>query len=529
MKQYKFLSTALFLAAMVAWSGCSNEDESLPVMSGTEGLVINVCDKGMENAESSASRAVTDLNYNTTFEIGDCIGLFAVKDNAILSDVNNLKVQLTREGWQPAADLQYDGALREATYYAYFPYRENLSINSVETDFFASAVAGWNIGKDQSTRKDFADSDLMTSSGSTIYRGDKGEFLIQLDMSHRMSLVVISLPGTEYKFTNPELRGTTYAVKPTGDVEFYRGAIGSSNVIKPYRAEDGTYRMLVRPVESPDIIGVLGNTKYEIKKSVDAGKYKRFLVDRGSRVIDYELKVGDYYCADGNLVSRDAEEVPDDCIGIVYYVGNPQPSVLYKDDEAVGETNEKDCLRRDYSNCIHGLVYAVKCANSKAARFASITSCDYTAIFNANSAMNTAYLWGQAKYNYDWVYHLILGYNNTEVLKMLHESGESGADEMLTKYLEPYIEQVPSPVVSTKWYLPSLEELSIISENKEVINASLEHLEEGEPLWNVVGGNYWTSTCRAKGTMWLACDNGEFVATTLDTKKSGYFRFSLAF
>lgn len=28
MKQYKFLSTALFLAAMVAWSGCSNEDES---------------------------------------------------------------------------------------------------------------------------------------------------------------------------------------------------------------------------------------------------------------------------------------------------------------------------------------------------------------------------------------------------------------------------------------------------------------------------------------------------------------------
>ena len=97
MKQYKFLSTALFLAAMVAWSGCSNEDESLPAMSGTEGLVINVCDKGMENAESSASRAVTDLNYNTTFEVGDCIGLFAVKDNAILSDVNNLKVQLTRE------------------------------------------------------------------------------------------------------------------------------------------------------------------------------------------------------------------------------------------------------------------------------------------------------------------------------------------------------------------------------------------------------------------------------------------------
>ena len=298
MKQYKFLSTALFLAAMVAWSGCSNEDESLPAMSGTEGLVINVCDKGMENAESSASRAVTDLNYNTTFEVGDCIGLFAVKDNAILSDVNNLKVQLTREGWQPATDLQYDGALREATYYAYFPYSENLSINSVETDFFASTAAGWNIGKDQSTRKNFADSDLMTSSGSTVYRGDKGEFLIQFNMVHRMSLAVISLPGTEYKFTNPELKGTIYAIKPGGDVAFYTEEIASGKEIKPYRADDGSYRMLVKPAVAPDIVGVLGDSKYNVNSAIAAGKYKRFMVDGGNVVKEYELKVGDYYCAD---------------------------------------------------------------------------------------------------------------------------------------------------------------------------------------------------------------------------------------
>lgn len=90
---------------------------------------------GMENGESSISRAVTDMNYNTTFEIGDCIGLFAVKDNSILNEVNNLKVELTREGWLPITELQYDGTLKEATYYAYFPYREDLSINSVETDF----------------------------------------------------------------------------------------------------------------------------------------------------------------------------------------------------------------------------------------------------------------------------------------------------------------------------------------------------------------------------------------------------------
>lgn len=529
MVHYKFLLTALLLGSMMLWSSCSEIEEDLLGMSGNKRLTINVYDMGMENNESSVSRVVTDADYKTIFEIGDCIGLFAVKDNAILNEVNNLKVELTKDGWIPVTDLQYEEILREATYYAYFPYKEDLSINTVETDFFASMVVEWNIGKDQSTKNNFGNSDLMTSSGSIIDRGSKGEFFVQLNMIHRMSLVVISLPGTEYKFTNPELQGTIYAVKPSGDVAFYSEKIESGKEIKPYRADDGSYRMLVKPAKEPNIVGVIGDNKYEVNSAIAAGKYKRFMVDGGSQVKEYELKVGDYYCADGNLVSRDTEEIPDDCIGIVYYVGNPQPSVLYKDDEVIGETDEKDALRRDYPNCVHGLVYAVKCANSKADRFASVTSCDYTTIFNANPAMNTAYLWGQAKYNYDWVYHLMLGYNNTEVLKMLHESGESGANEMLTKYLEPYIEQVPSPIVSTKWYLPSLEELSIISKNKEVINASLKRLGGGEPLWNVVGGNYWTSTCRAKGNMWLACDNGEFVPTTLDTKKSGFFRFSLAF
>lgn len=532
MKQYKFLSTALLLAAMMAWSSCSNEDESLPVPSGAGGLVINVRDTGMENADPSVSRTITDLNYNTTFEFGDCIGLFAVKNNLILNDINNLKIEYTKEGWQAVTELQYDGTLKEATYYAYYPYDENLSINTVESDFFAALVAGWNLQTDQSTKKNYAISDLMTSSGSTVVKGDKGEFLIQLDMSHRMSLVVISLPGTEYKFTNPELQGTTYAVKPIGDVEFYRGTIGNSNVIKPYRAEDGTYRMLVRPAESPDIIGVLGNTKYEIKKSVATGKYKRFLVNGGSQVINYELKVGDYYCADGNLVSRDAGEVPDDCIGIVYYVGNPQPSVLYKDNEALGVDESKDALRRDFPNCIHGLVYAVKRANPTVSRFTSSSKFDYTSTFNGNAELSATYLWGQE--SKAPTYNCILGYNNTEVLRVIEN-----AVDMFTN-LDSYVDVFPAPVVSSGWYLPSLEEMRTIFENNDIINSSLANIG-GESLWITESGydvsnaaylGYWTSTCRAKGYMYGSHDNnGAFAPRDGKSTKDGrgYFRFSLAF
>ena len=528
MKQYKFLSTALFLAAMVAWSGCSNEDESLPVTSGTGGLVINVCDKGMENAEPSVSRAVTDLNYNTTFEIGDCIGLFAVKDNSILSDVNNMKVQLTRDGWQPAMELQYDGALKGATYYAYFPYNENLNINFVEADFFASTVAGWSIGKDQSTKKNFADSDLMTSSGSTIYKGDKGEFLIQLNMVHRMSLVVISLPGTEYKFTNPELKGTTYAVKPSGDVAFYTEEIARDKEIKPYRADDGSYRMLVKPATAPNIVGVLGDSKYNVDSAIAAGKYKRFMVDGGNVEKNYTLQVGDYYCADGNLVSRDCapEEVPDNCIGIVYYVGNPQPSVLYK--EALEATEEKDALRRDYPNCVHGLVYAINQSNAAATSVASNSKLDYASYFTANG-LDSKYFWGNG--NSAPEYGCILGYNNTEALKEIHVLNGNAATNMISN-ISAYSQSIPAPSLTTGWYLPSVEELDIIFENKDNINSSLANVG-GTALWieTFAGTGYQTSTNTGRTMYRVLYTNGTFSLNSATNAKgdSGFFRFSLAF
>ena len=104
MIHYKFLSTALLLGTVMLWSSCSDIEEDFSGTSGNREFIINVHDMGMENGEPCVSRAVTDANYNTTFEIGDCIGLFAVKDNAIISDVNNLKVEFTREGRQPVTE-----------------------------------------------------------------------------------------------------------------------------------------------------------------------------------------------------------------------------------------------------------------------------------------------------------------------------------------------------------------------------------------------------------------------------------------
>ena len=69
MIHYKFLSTALLLGTVMLWSSCSDIEEDFSGTSGDREFIINVHDMGMENGESSVSRAITDMNYNTTFDM----------------------------------------------------------------------------------------------------------------------------------------------------------------------------------------------------------------------------------------------------------------------------------------------------------------------------------------------------------------------------------------------------------------------------------------------------------------------------
>ena len=83
------------------------------------------------------------------------------------------------------------------------------------------------------------------------------------------------------------------------------------------------------------------------------------------------MQVGDYYCADGKIISVESETVPENVIGLVCYVGNIQPSVTHDE-----YTETQDALRRDYPNCTHGLVVAVNYAKYNGAN---------TSVFSPNS------------------------------------------------------------------------------------------------------------------------------------------------
>ncbi|WP_018668131.1 fimbrillin family protein [Bacteroides gallinarum] len=536
MRFYKYLLFTGFLTLIMTGNSCSQEEE-VSVIS-NRNMIINVNDVGMADCDENAiSRVETDLDYNTIFEDGDCIGLFAVKDGKIVEGIDNLEVSYSEEAatWV-ASSLRYEDDMENMIFYAYYPYAAGMSIDVDAADVFSDMVSNWTLSSDQSTKKRFAAADLMTSGAAVIQHEASGQYTLQLGLKHRMALSVMIAPETEYIFTEPALNVTPYIVKNGGDVIFYTSSVGDENEVQPYKAGDGTYRMIVKPAEEKKMIGVQGEKQYEFTTSISEGKYKRFLLEGGKKIKSHDLQVGDFYCADGTIVSG-KEDVPDNCIGIVYYVGNVHPSVLYREDSELAVTPEKDVLLEKYPGCVHGLVCALKSSNANAvSRFCASSKYDY--VKKASElGITERYIWttmGKTS-----IPEYILGFNNTVILREFTKETANCADDMFDN-MDLYANQNPVPAFTTGWYLPSIEEFRILFTNQSTLNDSLEK-GNFEKLWSNPAGydssaekyfGYWSSTVRADRRMSGArIDGGEFTPYAEKDPKTGqgYFRFAFAF
>ena len=300
--------------------------------------------------------------------------------------------------------------------------------------------------------------------------------------------------------------------------------------------------MIVKPATSRTIVGMQNDKQYTIPAVVTEGKYKRFLLGGGKSKVTHNLQVGDFYCSDGRIVAA-SEEAPEDCIGVVYYVGNFRSSALYEDltdnsgKVVATATEENDALLQNHPGCVHGLVCAVTSANATAvSRFCGSSKYDYP------NKVKDFFL--DAKYLYvgagkTWVPEYLLGYNNTVILQELAKDAADSSDAMFSNR-DKYEAAYPTPVVTTGWFCPSFGDFKVMFDNQSALAASL---DKGgfEKLWSNPAGTdetavtyagYWTSTVRAKGYMVGARNNNGTFAYYMekDTKaSSGYFRFALAF
>lgn len=522
MKIYNYISM-LFLAGAAVVASCSqNEELTGETPDSLQGFQISVSDEGFMD-ESGKTRA-TENGYTTRFSNGDAIGIFAVRGETVVEDIKNRKFTLTDGYWEltdGGDPIEYKGSqFQRMTFYAYYPYNANVTFDPTKVDPFETYVNNWKIGSEQN-EGNYTQYDLMTSTGSV--QGDRLKGQIAFTMQHRMALAVVKMPNLTYSFTNG---GIDDYLLPLAAGSF---TVNNTQATPYYQESTDTYRFLVNPNKEFSIKGTytgVSEMEYEAKGTLEGGTAKMYTIEDKSK-INHTLQVGDYFCADGKIVSVDAETVPESVIGIVCYIGNIQPSVTH---EAYTET--QDALRRDHPGCTHGLVVAMNYAeynDSKTSVF-SPQSRDYFYgnWFNSDDDWTGKFINTDTKTtDAEGVAALpFLGYNHTEL--MINSPSWENACQAGVNFVQAYRTKVVAPNITSDWFLASLKELDLLFRLKSTINARLKAVGGDELL---EGSRHWSNAERTGNTQIVYQHN--FSTGVINDKRrnegAGYFRMMLAF
>lgn len=525
MKVYNYISI-LLLAGTAIFASCSqNEELGGENMDSTQGFQISVFDDGFQDVDANKTRA-TESDYSTRFTEGDAIGIFAVRGENIVSEINNRKFTMQDGIWTLDDDgdvIEYKGSeFQRMKFYAYYPYSPNVTFEPLKEDPFETYVNNWRVGADQS-EGEYTKYDLMTSNGEVD--GDRLKGKIAFAMKHRMALAVIQMPEMAYSFTNIGIDDYTL---PVGVGTF---TLNDANATPYYQESTGTYRFLVKPNSNFSVKGTYAGVRdmeYSAGGSLEGGTAKKYTINDPNK-IEHTLAIGDYYCADGRIVSKDVPTAPENVIGIVCYVGNPQPSAAPAD-PSYTETN--DALRRDYPNCKHGLVIAVNNADvngTKVTPFASSRDFFYGNWFTTDEDWTGKFVGSDTRDPLPG----ILGYNNSILMRM--SPNAAVACNRAIEYMDAYCAAVPQPSVASVWFVPSLRELQDLVDVVSTVNTKIAAVGGEELIENGgLGSRYWSSNERS-GNSYVVYQHHLISTGGITTpyrhagSSAGLFRMMLAF
>ena len=359
------LGTFLSLLLLAA---CSPEDDALPGGDGDNtapaALRIEVSASDFTSAATrsnagsnnsidgnNAATRATDNGAVTTFESGDRIGITVLDGSGnVLSD--NIPYKYNGSAWsfdnangEGKTALYYDN--KATAYVAYFPYSPEAD-GITGADIPAALKAQFPPRYDQRTEDAYRASDLLVWSNGT---GSVPLKTLEIEFTHAYSSLSLS-PSIKCKIDGKE---TSYTTSSVDDVSF---TIGTEPLL-PYRADDGSYRIIV----SPQTTDARWFCSYKAKtyggtmpETALAANNRHTLAPTLKDIGAYTFanaQVGDFYCKNDNnegyLIPGDAsltEAVA--CIGIVYST----------DVNRIG-TAATQALKKKGVNTPHGLVMAL--------------------------------------------------------------------------------------------------------------------------------------------------------------------------
>ena len=446
-------------AAALLLTGCTQEELPLPGADNAAPLAITITDGGYAPAASDGGMQktltrATENGYRTEFTAGDECGLYIVRGEAVVYENVKLTATAGPDGnlaWQPEAGVTLAGGLAGEQYFLYYPYQADMTGKvkvTDDADFFAPLINDWQPASDQSDyTAGYTASDLMTASGNA----DKanGKVLLSFAMTHRMTLAVIEMPKTVYKFTDTSI--PDYTVPTAADF--------TNSSVKPCRMADGSYRCIVNPAQTaPTLTGSFDGGKKEFTltpNGIATGNYKTYKVD-GAQAMEknYNLQMGDYLCknSDGNWYIIPGEEMPnEECIAIVFHAGHHENDA--SDYSATGIGQQK----------CHGYAVALQDATNGYCQwgvYGTELGCCPT---DGSGKKQNNYSAPDIDWSgYAWTQKIITAAGGKDKLHATEDSGYPATYYAVVDYAS----KVPSPANSTGWFLPSIGQMWNVYQNR---------------------------------------------------------------
>lgn len=452
MKTNSWKITFMALAMATAMTGCNQNNELGTPAPSSEEDVLNVVVTANDFVSSDATSRVSETDYTTTFEEGDAIGVFVVRDGEAL--ISNMKMTLgaDRTTWagENGAKLYY---YKDADYIAYSPYTEGLSVTS-ETEIISHFTTKLQGSTGQSTLADYQAADLMTASvaAAEVTRGQN----INFKFAHQMSMIEIKVPIRAYKTSGGYEYSAPLGLKvKIGDKEGFSLCTFGKETTGDAGSEvtKGIYRCIVAPSETAlNVEGEFQDGSVPVyfpaangaalSVTPKAGNYKGFDVNYTyeSYNAERDLEIGDYYYADGSIYPKKLGNAPKTgCVGIIFST----------------ETSVTD----QANNWSHGYVVSLFDTDDINTKYSwSTVNEDITGL---NLYEKTVDSFTSAFADYD-------GYSATQAI--LAAPSYSAAAYAAVNAAVTYGKEIPS--LTSGWYLPSIGQVALIINNLGVANGT---------------------------------------------------------
>lgn len=532
-------------------------------------------DAGSKLQVSASIHELQTRAHDTSWDANDAIGVSDADNNT------NVKyVTTSGDGVFTSDNVIYLLGDENHSFTAYYPYNESVSAENKIITF--DEPADYMYGTASATRQNpnasftfthkmselsFTVTDATSTNSSSAKAWTRAEGNETTGSGSSTASSTITLHDVVLNGTFDTSNGTVTAGTNKGDltISFTPGQ-KSSFILPPQSFEGGNVKISVnhngktfggtlsldKTTEGNDIQYGLTINK-ENQQTALAISSKTITgwtpVDKGNQDLaekeaENVLEIGDFLLNDGSVVDKayDLSKITaagKTVVGVVYYVGNPQPSALYNGTY----TEAQDILKAEASNATHGLAIAINNGNDgNVARMFANQKYDYSTWFTDNETSNS-YI--KTTISITSAGTQFLGYNNTAVIEKVgdntDETNTEGVKTGSTEFTKILTAFRTANTVSncSKWYLPSYAELKQIQDNYAAISASITKangtlLQFTDFATNATENFYWSSDLRGGQYAWTSplCETGEdvklFIARNTNNLK-GYFRFAIAF